>query len=70
MRLNVENPELIKEKLINNAHKENIFVRPSWKLLSELPMYLNCQKGNLNVAENQSKRLINLPSSPQLLNPK
>ena len=70
LRLNVENPELIKEKLINNAHKENIFVRPSWKLLSELPMYLNCQKGNLNVAENQSKRLINLPSSPQLLNPK
>ena len=30
-------------------------------------MYEKCYRGDLIEAENQSKRLINLPSSPQLL---
>ena len=36
----------------------------------KLPMYENCQKSLLVEAINQSKRLINLPSSPQLLEKK
>jgi hypothetical protein len=32
-----------------------------------LPMYQPCPAGSLSVAQNQAPRLLNLPSSPQLL---
>lgn len=68
MRLKGENPEKLKEKILKESHSSKIFLRPSWKLLSDLPMYKNVPFGNLSVAQNQSKRLINLPSSPELIN--
>ena len=49
------------------AHNLKIFLRPSWILLNELPMYKSAFCGDLTEAKNQSKRLINLPSSPHLL---
>ena len=67
MRLNVEKPELLKEEILRNAYASNIFLRPSWKLINELPMYKKASCGDLSEAQNQSKRLINLPSSPQLI---
>ncbi|WP_413683845.1 LegC family aminotransferase [Prochlorococcus sp. MIT 1011] len=53
--------------LLELAHESGILLRPVWRLLNELPMYQNSPKGQLKVAEDMSKRLINLPSSPQLL---
>ena len=70
LRLNMDNHKLIRDQLLNDAYNSGIFIRPVWKLLSELPMYKNCQKSLLVEAKNQSKRLINLPSSPQLLEKK
>ena len=67
LRLSTENPEKLKEQILKTAYSSRIFLRPSWKLLSELPMYSSCQSGDLKEALNQSKRLINLPSSPQLI---
>ena len=67
MRLNVKNPELLKEEILRNSHASKIFLRPSWKLINELPMYKKASSGDLSEAKNQSKRLINLPSSPQLI---
>ena len=67
MRIKGRNPELFKERILNDSHNSNIFLRPSWKLLNELPMYKKSSTGDLSEAKNQSKRLINLPSSPQLL---
>ena len=55
----------IRDKLLNKAHNHGIIIRPSWKLLSELPMYECCERGILEESENQSYRLINLPSSPK-----
>ena len=52
---------------ISIAHKLKIFLRPSWILLNELPMYKSAFCGDITEAKNQSKRLINLPSSPHLL---
>tara|TARA_Y100001968_G_C19450322_1_gene768096 strand:- start:5870 stop:7078 length:1209 start_codon:yes stop_codon:yes gene_type:complete len=54
-------------KLLEIAHSKGILLRPSWKLLSSLPMYSNSPRGNLKIAEDQVNRLINLPSSPQIL---
>ncbi len=68
MRLNVNNPERIKQNILQEAYDSKIFLRPSWQLLNELPMYKNVSCGDLRESIKQSKRLINLPSSPQLLN--
>ena len=55
-----------RQQLLENAHEIGILLRPIWKPLHQLSMYQNCPAGSLVEAENQSKRLINLPSSPQL----
>ena len=67
LRLKGENIESLRKDILLEAHKLKIFLRPSWILLNKLPMYEKCYRGDLIEAENQSKRLINLPSSPQLL---
>ena len=54
-------------ELLKLAHSKGILLRPSWKLISNLPMYLTSPKGDLKVAEDQTVRLTNLPSSPQLI---
>jgi perosamine synthetase len=40
--------------------------RPAWTLLNKLPMYQNCPRAELFVAEALEASLINLPSSPKL----
>ena len=67
MRINSDNPQELREKILNESHNSKIYLRPSWKLLNELPMYKKNPCGDLSEAINQSKRLINLPSSPQLI---
>ena len=53
--------------LLETAHSLGILLRPIWKPLHQLDMYKSCPAGALGNAENQSLRLINLPSSPQLV---
>ena len=67
MRINCENPELLRENVLKQSHLNKVYLRPSWKLLNELPMFETSPHGDLSEAINQSKRLINLPSSPQLV---
>ena len=67
MRLNGNNVEKLRDQVLYEAHKSKINLRPSWELLNQLPMYRKSICGDLSEAINQSKRLINLPSSPQLL---
>ena len=54
-------------QLLERAHSVGLLLRPIWTPLHQLPMYEGCTAGSLVVAENQALRLINLPSSPQLL---
>lgn len=67
MRLKGDNAEMLREKILKDSHESKIFLRPSWILLNELPMYKNASFGDLSEAQNQSMRLLNLPSSPQLI---
>ena len=53
--------------LLESAHASGLLLRPVWKLLHQLPMYVEASRGALPVAEDQALRLVNLPSSPQLL---
>ena len=54
-------------QLLERAHAVGLLLRPIWTPLHQLPMYEACPAGSLAVAENQAPRLLNLPSSPQLL---
>ncbi len=42
--------------------------RPLWTLMHRLPMYANCPRADIAVAEQMESRVINLPSSPKLGN--
>ena len=59
--------EKIFERILFNAHSEGLLLRPLWKRLNSLPMYKKNPSGSLIVANNEEKRIINLPSSPQLI---
>ena len=67
LRLTGDNVERLRNDILNDSHKQKIFLRPSWILLNELPMYKNSFCADISEAKNQSKRLINLPSSPKQL---
>lgn len=47
-------------ELSNNS---GIMVRPAWEVMHQLPMYKDCPRMNLSVAESIEERLINIPSS-------
>ena len=49
--------------LLDKSHQNGIFLRPIWNLLHTLPMYKKNQKSSLDIAEDLSQRLVNLPSS-------
>lgn len=53
--------------LLELAHAASILLRPVWQPLHLLPMYADAPRGPLALAEDQAARLLNLPSSPQLL---
>ena len=59
--------ELQRLQLLEAAHASGLLLRPVWKLLHQLPMYSAAPRSALPVAEDQAQRLVNLPSSPQLL---
>ena len=58
---------LLRDQLLQCSHSEGLLLRPIWTPLHQLPMFDNCSSSSLAVAENQAPRLLNLPSSPQLL---
>ena len=54
-------------RLLKAAHELGLLLRPIWLPLHQLPMYRHSPTGPLMVADDQAHRLLNLPSSPQLL---
>ena len=56
---NLEQRDLFLE--VTNA--AGVMTRPIWTLMSKLPMFKDCQKGNLNNAEWLEDRVVNIPSS-------
>jgi aminotransferase in exopolysaccharide biosynthesis len=56
-----------KNKILKLAHKNSIFIRPAWKLISDLKPYKKKQKMNLSGAKDIFKRVINIPSGQDLI---
>ncbi len=70
LRFTAEDPLIAQAErlqLLERAHAFGLLLRPIWRPLHQLPMYQASSAGSLDVAENQAPRLLNLPSSPQLL---
>ena len=62
----IDAAEAQREEVLVAALREGLMLRPVWRLLHELPMYIDAPQGPLPVALDQAARLLNLPSSPQL----
>jgi perosamine synthetase len=55
-----------RDEILKATNDNNFMTRPAWTPLHQLPMYADCPKMDLGVAEDLFCRLINIPSSPGL----
>ena len=55
-----------RDQLLELTNRQGIQTRPAWMLLHQLPMYRDCPRMDLSVAESLERRIINLPSSAWL----
>lgn len=53
----------MRDLILDTANSKGIFARPSWTLMHRLPMYGECPRMDLSMAEEIERRLINIPSS-------
>lgn len=56
-----------KNQIINFLNSAGYSVRPAWKLINEIKPYKKKPKMNLDNAKLIQKKIINIPSSPQIL---
>jgi perosamine synthetase len=56
----------LRDAVLHATHDAGLLTRPAWRLLHQLPMYEQCPRAELDVAENIAQRLICLPSSVEL----
>ena len=55
-----------RDNLLKITNESGVMTRPSWQLMPVLPMYKNCQKGDLKNAKWLQDRIVNLPSSARI----
>jgi perosamine synthetase len=58
---------VLRDMLLAAVNDAGYHCRPVWTLLNKLPMYLDCPRARLTVAQDIEDSLINLPSSPKLV---
>jgi perosamine synthetase len=56
-----------RDAVLAATNEAGLMTRPVWELLNTLPMYRDCMSMPLPVATDLARRIVNLPSSPQLL---
>jgi perosamine synthetase len=63
----LDSPDLARRDAVLEAcHDHGLMTRACWRLSHHLPMYKDCPRMPLDVAERLQPRIINLPSSPFL----
>ena len=58
----------IVESGLEQLSQQQFYCRPLWTAMHHLPMYIHCPRGPLPITESLEQQVINLPSSPNLLN--
>jgi perosamine synthetase len=54
-------------EVLESLNGAGLMSRPVWTLMHRLPMYANTPRADVSCAENLAQRVINLPSSPNLV---
>ena len=57
----------LRDAVLTATNNAGQMTRPVWELLTRLPMYAGCPSAETPVARDLASRIINLPSSPQLV---
>ncbi|WP_423736749.1 LegC family aminotransferase [Chitinophaga caseinilytica] len=52
-----------KDKFLETSNGSGVMTRPAWRLNHKLPMYANCQTGDLTNSIWLEERIVNIPSS-------
>lgn len=52
-----------RDALLKATNDKGVMTRPIWQLMTHLPIYQNCLRGDLATAEWLEERVVNLPSS-------
>ena len=60
----------LRDEVLRVTNEQGIMTRPAWTLMHRLPMYRECVRGDLSVAEDLERRLVSIPSSAQLGRPR
>jgi len=55
-----------RDAVLTVLNENGIGARPVWRLMHRLPMYRDCPRMDLPVAEDLERRIVNVPSSPHL----
>lgn len=55
-----------RDALLEATNSQGIMTRPAWTLMHRLPMFADCPRMDLALAENLESRLVNIPSSAVL----
>jgi len=56
-----------RDELLETANAAGVMTRPAWTLMHRLEMYKQCPRMDLSNAEDIAGRLINIPSSANLV---
>ena len=56
----------MRDEVLRATNAAGYMTRPTWRPMHMLPMFADCPRTHLDVAEDIYARLINIPSSPQL----
>ena len=62
-----ETHEIQRDEILRATNSTSLMTRPVWTLMHKLKPFEGCTKMNLSTAESLSRRLINIPSSPDLV---
>lgn len=57
----------IRDEILELTNSAGLMTRPAWTLMHCLPMFTECPRMELTVAESLARRLINIPSSANLV---
>lgn len=57
----------LRDAVLEATNDAGFGTRPTWQLLPSLPMYEECSRMDLSTARNLEHRLVNIPSTPSLV---
>lgn len=52
-----------RDAFLEYTNTNKVMTRPVWRLMTELPMYRDCERGDLTTAKWLEERVVNIPSS-------